>query len=500
MPRLTSENLRNIYAPNIIIPDKSLLQLPEKIFQFGTGVLLRGLPDYFVDEANRKGIFNGRIVAIKSTNKGPIAEFNKQNCLYTIAIRGVENKAIVNQTIICSSLSRVLPASTNWADAMKCSANPDLKIIISNTTEAGLQPTEETIFQKVPKTFPGKLLAFLHYRYYTLKETKGHGMVIIPTELVPANGQKLKEIMMHLAACNKLGYNFISWLEHENHFCNSLVDRIVPGRPDGPFIKTFESDSGYTDELLIITEPYCLWAIEGNDEITSILSFAKADTRMIITPDIQCYREIKLRILNASHTLSCGINFIAGIKTVKEAMDNHLTSTYISELMFNEIIPAIPYQIEKNETVDFAQKTLDRFRNPYIYHEWLNISHQYSMKMRVRVVPVLFRYYELFHVQPCKIAFGFAAYIFFMRIRIKKGTQYFGENEGVKYLVTDDEAAYFYELWHLHTADTDAIVEKVLKNTSLWPMDLTLLPGFSDTVKEELQKIFQLGMLKALNS
>lgn len=70
MITLSKYNLKDIPVGKVSVPGEVIFSLPEKVLQFGTGVLLRGLPDYFIDKANRQGIFNGRIVVVKSTDSG----------------------------------------------------------------------------------------------------------------------------------------------------------------------------------------------------------------------------------------------------------------------------------------------------------------------------------------------------------------------------------------------------------------------------------------------
>jgi tagaturonate reductase len=166
---LSKNNLKNIATKQIAIPDEKLFQLPEKVLQFGTGVLLRGLPDYFIDKANRKGVFNGRIVVVKSTSTGSTSDFDLQNNLYTISVKGIENGTFIEEDTICSSISRVLTASSDWKDILSCAHNSDMQIVISNTTEVGIQYIEEKITDAPPESFPAKLLAFLMERYKTFK-------------------------------------------------------------------------------------------------------------------------------------------------------------------------------------------------------------------------------------------------------------------------------------------------------------------------------------------
>lgn len=495
---LTRQNLKNLSAPGLTVPNDSLFQLPEKVLQFGTGVLLRGLPDYFIDKANRKGIFNGRVVVVKSTSSGSTSGFDTQDGLYTLAIKGIENNVNIEENIICSAISRVVSAASDWNEILKCAHNPEMQIVISNTTEVGLQLTLEKIDQNPPASFPGKLLAFLEERYKAFKGSEQSGMVIIPTELIPDNGKKLKSILVELAAFNKMDSAFVTWLTTHNHFCSSLVDRIVPGKPDDSAVSTFEKQFGYTDDLLTASEVYRLWAIEGNEKVKSVLSFSKADEGVIIAPDIEIYRELKLRLLNATHTLSCGVAFLAGFDTVKSAMNDSVMSGYIGRLMQQDIASAIPYKIEETVAREFALKVLDRFRNPHLKHLWLSITLQYSMKLKMRALPVLLQYYKNFNKVPHDIALGFAAWIFFMKGVKKDGEKYFGELNGTPYAITDDLNGYFYDQWKAH--GEKGIVHAVLKDESLWNTDLTKLSGFEREVQEKLNTIMSAGVLKTIQA
>lgn len=499
--KLSAYTLKNISTENVVVPEEEILELPEKVLQFGTGILLRGLPDYFIDKANRMNIFNGRIVIVKSTSRGDATAFDKQDGLYTLCVRGVANGEKIEENIINSSISRVLMADKEWEQILVCAHNQSLQIIISNTTEVGIKLVNDDIRIHPPESYPGKLLAFLLERYIAFNGSKRSGFVIVPTELISDNGKKLESIVLELAHLNGLDDDFMEWLESCNYFCNSLVDRIVTGMPDEEIKKKIEKDLGYTDDLLTMCEMYRLWAIEGDDHIKKILSFADADEGMVIEPDIDLYRELKLRVLNGTHTLSCGIAFLAGIDTVKEAMDDEMMEGYITGLMKSEIGRSIPYKTDV-ETVDiFIAKVLDRFRNPHINHQWKNITLNYSYKIRMRCLPVLFKYYEENKEVPPLFALGFAAYLYFMKAVKKKGKDYYGEFDGEDYLIEDDMAAKFYELWQ--NGESAAIVKNVLKNISFWGKDMTLLPGFQQSVTEKLNAIIENGMratLKAVHS
>ncbi|HEY4209549.1 MAG TPA: tagaturonate reductase [Puia sp.] len=287
---LSRKNLETLSAAGVIKPEPRIFELPEKVLQFGTGVLLRGLPDYFIDKANRQGIFNGRVVVVKSTDAGDSAAFDKQDGLYTLCVRGIEGGRKIEENIISSSISRVLSAKSQWKEILQCAHNPAMQVIISNTTEVGIRLVEEDIRQEPPASFPGKLLAFLYERYKFCGGAKDGGMVIVPTELIVDNGKKLADIVQRLAAFNKLEQPFMEWLSGACRWCSSLVDRIVPGKPDAASLQQLQQELGYTDELLSISEVYRLWAIEGDEAVQSVLSFSEADAGVIIKPDIEIYR------------------------------------------------------------------------------------------------------------------------------------------------------------------------------------------------------------------
>lgn len=496
MMKLSHETLQSISPSNVIVPDEKIFGLPEKVLQFGAGVLLRALPDFFVDKANRSGIFNGRIVIIKTTSRGDSTAFEKQDNLYTVCERGIVEGQKIETNSINSSISRVLLAQNDWKEILECAHNPDLKIIISNTTEVGIQLTDDDINSEPPSSFPGKLLAILHERYLAFAGSIDSGFVIVPTELILDNGRKLKSIVLELAQLNSVKVDFIEWIEKYNHFCNSLVDRIVTGMPDEKIRRSIENELGYEDDLLTVSEVYSLWAIEGDEKIKSVLSFAEVDNGVIIDPNIELHRELKLRLLNGTHTLTCGLAFLAGYNTVRESMNDKTCSSFIANLMKSEIAPSILPDVEDPIKNDFIHKVLDRFRNPHINHYWKNITLHYSSKLRMRCLPLLISYYKYYEKTPLLFALGFAAYIYFMKPVKQEGKAFYGEWNGEFYLIDDEMAERFYKLWN--TLSAEEVVKEVLKDEVFWGTDLSKFPGFQQTVTDNLNKIISQGMKSTL--
>jgi tagaturonate reductase len=495
---LSCYTLKNINRDLVTVPDESLFELPEKVLQFGTGVLLRGLPDYFIDKANRNGIFNGRIVVVKSTSQGDSSAFEKQDGLYTLCVRGLKEGEKIEENIINSSISRVLSAADEWEQVLECAHNQQMKAIISNTTEVGIQLIHDDVRQHPPKSFPGKLLAFLYERFKAFGGSEHSGMVIVPTELIPDNGKKLESIVLELAHLNGLEDAFIEWIERYNIFCNSLVDRIVPGKPEPGLQSQIEAQLGYTDSLLIMSEVYRLWAIEGNEQVKNVLTFAQADEGVIIKPNIDIYRELKLRLLNGTHTLSSGLAFLSGFQTVKQAMDDEVMASFISGLMQTELAPSIPYEVNLATAQSFGKQVLDRFRNPHIKHLWINITMQYSSKMKLRCIPVLLKHYQNANSVPELFALGFAAYLHFMKAVTKRGEQYYGELNGETYLIQDDQAETFYKKWA--GLSTTSLVKEVLGDVSFWEEDLNALPGFTEAVTNQLNLMISNGVKETMEA
>jgi len=480
--------------PGHVLPSQEQFELPEKVLQFGTGVLLRGLPDYFIDKANRQHLFNGRIVVVKSTSTGSSDAFDRQDGLYTLCIKGLEQDQLIEESIINASISRVLSASDSWNEILQTAHNPAMQLIISNTTEMGIVLADDALTSGPPGSFPGKLTAWLLERFNAFQGDASKGMVIIPTELITDNGSTLRSIVLELAARqSNIDPAFIDWLKQHNHFCNSLVDRIVPGKLPEADHAAIESRLGYQDELLIMAESFRLWAIETNDErVRKLLSFATADTGVVIAPDISRFRELKLRLLNGTHTFSSGLAVLAGFESVKQAMSNDAFEGYVKQLMREELAPATQNdQITLEQALEYSDSVLDRFRNPFLHHRWLSITLNFTSKMRLRNIPLLIRKHRKDGVVPGCMSLGFAAFLLFMRCSPTADGIYVGKAGGQTYTVQDEQASYFSHLWE--AANADALVVSVLSNVALWGLDLSTLDGLIESVSKDLHQLIQEG-------
>ena len=496
LPTLTRETLtKHTATVPLHLPDPAVFDLPERVLQFGTGVLLRGLCDGFFDEANQHGRFNGRVVVVKSTDQGDGDAFGRQDGLFTHIIRGLDNGEPLEEYRVNASISRTLSARGQWAEVLACARNSNLQLVISNTTEVGIQLDEtEDLTATPPASFPGKLTRFLYERWQVFGGSADAGLVIVPTELIPDNGTKLQEICLELAHRGGLEVAFLDWLETANQFCNSLVDRIVPGKPNAADLADFERHLGYRDGLLLVSEAYRLWAIEapvdtGDERVKA--AFDALDVcppGLIIAPDIEIYRELKLRLLNGTHTLTCGLNFLCGKNTVRDSMGDPVAANFVERLMLDELAPAIPYDVSEETAETFGRQVLERFRNPFLEHKLLSITTQYTAKMRMRNVPLLVTHYERQGYAPERFCLGFAAYLLFMKAVGEDGGQYFGRRNGQPYPIQDEAAAWFCQWW-----ERGGDVAEVLAHEPFWGQDLNALPGFGERVGECLTALQERG-------
>ena len=487
--------------PNFSPPSEAQLHHPVKVVQFGSGALLRGFIDFFIDQANRQGVFEGKAVIVNNTRSGRSTLFNEQQGLFTLCVEGYADGETKKEYIINAAVEKALPAVDHWPEILSYAADPAISIVTSNTTEVGIVLQEDDDLEGTPpQSFPGKLTAFLYERFQKLGGTSESGLVILPTELILDNGAKLQDIVLQLSDINHLGDDFATWVKESNLFCNTLVDRIVPGEPDEEKQQRLEEELGYQDGLLTVSEIYRFFAIEG-DEATlhRKVPFLKTDPGIVVREDITPYRERKLRILNGGHTISVAAGFLCGLETVYDCMEDEVMLAFITQVIQEEIVPSL--DIDEQMAQGFADDVLDRFRNPFLHHQLISITLQYTSKMNMRNGLTFTRYYNKFGKVPERMCAGFAAYLLFTRPTHQEGGQYYGTFQNQPYPIKDSEADFFLKLWkkvdERDAATVENLVDQVLTHTS-WDQPLPELEGFSQCVKQYLTRYLQQGVKSTL--
>ena len=492
--RALLDTIRRERGDVVDVPAAGVLDLPERAVQFGTGALLRGFIDDFVHRANVQGVFNGRIVAIASTGSARDRALREQDGLYTLVVEGIERGQSMRECRIISSVSRALSAVDEWHDVLALAREPLLEFVFSNTTEVGIVPDDDSGAEDAPpRSFPAKLTRFLFERASAFGYASDRGLVIVPCELIEDNGARLRDIVFAIAKRWELGTTFTEWLETSVSFCNTLVDRIVPGAPKGDDVERLRAMLGYDDALLTTCEPYRLFAIEGDERLRAKLAWA-VDPGIIIAADIAPYRKRKVHLLNGAHTLLVSAALPMQFETVRDAITNPALGRFVHQAMLEEIAPALDVE----GTNEFAEAVLDRFRNPHIRHALIDITLQATMKMRVRVVPSIQRYVARHGRVPQSLAFGFASFLMYMEGRFQASRR----QQGLA-VPADDQADRVQAFWNGFPEDTcapvDELVRAACRDVSLWGTDLDQVPGFCAAVADHLHRIRSKGTASALD-
>ena len=413
----------------------------EKIIQFGEGGFLRGFADWIIQLTNEATDFNASVVVVQPIAQGMCEMLEKQNCVYTHMMRGMKNGVPTVEKKIVDVISRTVQPYKSFEEYLKLAENPDFRFVISNTTESGICFNGDDKPENVPDvTFPAKVTLLLQRRFALgLK-----GFIFLPCELIDKNGATLKKYILEYAKLWGLGNDFAAWVEKENIFCNTLVDRIVTGYPRGENI-----DLGYEDNMLNTSELFHLWVIEGPACVGEEFPFNKTGLNVILTDNMTPYRTRKVRILNGSHTSMIPYAMLEGIETVGDCMNDENMSAFLKACLFDEIIPTL--DLPEEELMDYASNVLERFRNPYIRHLCSSICLNSVSKFKVRVLPSITEYIRRKNEMPKHLIFSFAKLIQFY----KNGAP------------IDDPAV-------IETMKKSSIAE-ILANKELWDEDLSYL-------------------------
>ena len=380
--------------------------MKEKVIQFGEGGFLRSFVDVFIHKMNEQGLFGGKVVVVQPIAKGLIPVINEQKGVYHQFLRGVDNGNVVDECIKVTSISRGVDPYTDYAEYLKLAQNPDMRVIISNTTEAGIEYLgTESLDDAPPKSFPAKLTALLYERF----KAGLPGFIILSCELIDNNGKELLNCVLKYAKLWNLSDEFIAWIQNENDFCNTLVDRICTGYPRDE-VEALTKRLGEEDKLMNTAEIFHLWVIEGDHEDEFPLQ--KAGINVIWTKDVKPYKKRKVRILNGGHTSMVLAARLYGLSTVKECLDDELINKYLNKVIFEEIIPTLGHE---NEDIPFGKAVLERFSNPFVKHQLLSIALNSVSKFKARVLPTILEYNEQRGYLPKCLTFSLAALIAFYR-------------------------------------------------------------------------------------
>ena len=442
---------------------------PERVVQFGGGNFLRAFVDWIIQCLNEQADFASSVVMVKPTAGGSYDQFNFQEGLFHVQLHGLQNGKLVKERTLISCVTRAINPYEDYSSFHALACQPEIRFIISNTTETGLAFVAEDRLTDAPSSsFPAKLTAFLYHRFQYFQADPTKGCIVLPCELVEQNGRQLQQLVLKYSDLWQLEPTFKQWIENNNQFCNTLVDRIVVGFPKTNSDRILE-EIGFNDPLVVEGELYHSWVIEGPQSLQHEFPVDKTTLNVKIVDDVEGYRQTKVRILNGAHTSMTPLGYLLGLRTVRESIEHSHLGSFIESEIYDEIIPALGDP--NDELMHFTKETLNRFHNPFIEHQLINIALYSVLKFRTRLIPSLISYESRFHKLPKHIVFAFAAVIRF----------YKGEWNGQIIPLKDDPEiiSWFDKQWR-STSDIHTLVEKVLSNETLWQQDLTRLNGLVD--------------------
>ena len=459
----------------------------ERILQFGEGNFLRAFANWMIHEMNHHANFDAGTVVIQPIANGLIKTLNDQDGLYTLYMNGIKNGEVLSERKVIDCIQRGINPYEDYDAYLANAENPNLRFVISNTTEAGISYNPEDNLEDAPQaSFPGKLTALLYKRFHFFNGASEKGLIVIPCELIDRNGDNLKKIVLQYATDWNLGKGFVSWINNDNIFCNTLVDRIVPGYPRDK-IDTITKELGYIDNLVVEGEQFHLWVIEAPESLKNEIPAKTCGLNIVFTNNMEPYRTRKVRILNGAHTSLVPVSYLYGIDKVRESLEDQVVGKFIKNAIFKEICPTL--DLPEQELKQFSNAVLERFRNPYLEHDLISISLNSISKYKTRVLPSVLEYIKRENALPKRLLFSLAALIAFYR----------GDRNGVNIPIKDDQSVLDFFAAQWVTFDVKDIAKATLQNVDFWGQDLTQFNGLLEEVTTSLNAITKHGMKDALN-
>lgn len=461
---------------------------PERIIQFGEGNFLRAFIDWIIWNMDNKANFNSSVVVVQPIDKGMIDMLNKQDDLYHVNLRGkIAGKEIDTYDKI-DVISRALNPYKQNDDFMKLADQPEIRFVISNTTEAGIAYDPSCKLTDAPaSSYPGKLTQLLFRRFKTFNGDKSKGIFIFPCELIFLNGHKLKEVIYQYIDLWNLGEEFKTWFTESCGVYATLVDRIVPGFPRDR-IKEIQEHLGYEDNMVVQGEAFHLWVIEAPKSVEAEFPADKAGLHVLFVDSEKPYHERKVTLLNGPHTVLSPVAYLSGVNIVRDACQHPVIGKYIHKVMFDELMETL--NLPKEELKQFGADVLERFENPFVDHQVTSIMLNSFPKFETRDLPGLKEYLKRNGKLPAGLVLGLAAIITYYKGGVRAdGTEIKpNDSQEIMDLLT--------KLWA--TNDTQKVTEGVLSATQIWGEDLNKIPGLTATVKANLDSIQAKGMLETV--
>ena len=464
-------------------------QYTEKIIQFGEGNFLRAFIDWIIWKTNQKTDFDASVVIVQPIEKGLVDRLNEQDGLYHLNLQGLDEGQPVNSVEMIDVVSRGLSPYADFQGYLKLAEQPQIRFVISNTTEAGIAFDPACKFTDEPaSSYPGKLVQLLYHRYEFFKGAADKGLIIFPCELIFENGKHLKECIYQYIDLWQLPEAFKAWFTDCCGVYSTLVDRIVPGYPRDTAAELCER-VGYQDNMLDKAEIFHLWVIEAPQEVAAEFPADKAGLHVLFVPSEAPYHQRKVTLLNGPHTVLSPVGYLSGLNTVKECCEDEVVGKFVHKVMFEELMETL--NLPKDDCMKFAADVMDRFRNPFVKHFVTSIMLNSFPKFKTRDLPGVKTYLERKGELPKGLVLGLAGIC----------TYYKGGMRGTDEIVPNDDPKIMDSLKALWaTGDVKAVAKGVLADEFIWGEDLNAIPGLTELLAADLELIQRIGMKEAVKT
>ena len=462
---------------------------PERIIQFGEGNFLRAFVDWIIYNMNQKAEFNSSVVIVQPLENGMVNMLNEKDCLYHVNLQGLQNGKEVDSIQLIDVVSRGLNPYTQYDEFLKLAENPDMRFVISNTTEAGIAFDPSCKLEDAPaKSYPGKLTQLLFHRFKFFNGAMDKGLIILPCELIFDNGKVLKKCIDQYIELWNLGEDFKHWFDTACGVYCTLVDRIVPGYPRDTIGQILDQ-IGLDDKLVVKGEIFHLWVIEAPETVEKEFPADRAGLNVLFVPSEKPYHDRKVTLLNGPHTVLSPVGYLAGLNTVKECCEDPVIGQFVKKVMYDELLETL--DLPKEELIQFADAVMERFRNPFVKHFVTSIMLNSFPKFKTRDLPGLKIFLERKGELPSGLVLGLAGII----------TYYKGGKRGNDEIVLKDDQEIIDLLKNLWADGSPIDVAKgVLGAEFIWGEDLNLIPGLTERLSEYLQMIQDKGMNETVKS
>lgn len=434
----------------------------KKVLQYGEGNFLRSFVDLYFETLNREG-GEWAVEIVKPIPFGSLDAFARQENRYHVILRGVKDGNAAETVYPVSVVERAISPFDDFPAYAALAVDPELAVIVSNTTEAGICYREGDSFDGFAEiTYPAKLTKFLYARF----RAGLPGVYLLPVELIENNADELFRCVEKYIDLWQLPEAFREWNRTENFYCNTLVDRIVSGFPrDEALRERLWKLVGERDDLLSVAEPFGLWVIENKGKIADLLPAGHHNIDIILTDDIAYYKKRKVRVLNGSHTNLVAAGLLSGAETVYDCMTNETLYNFFRASL-EEIVPFV--SSDRSMTERFAADVEERFRNPYLNHQLTSIALNSISKWRARVLPTFRDFFAANGRIPEHLTVGFSCLMHLYRTKYAE-------------LKDDAEVLSFFA--------SGKPLKDFLSDRTVWGEDLTAYPQFLETVTAQTERL-----------